>query len=262
MASAQYSEPVSRLLSCGSLLEHTELIDYQGLGLSQEDIPALITMSADNDLHWADPESDEVWAPVHAWRALGQLRAAEAVPVLLEQLALLDDDDDEWAGEELPDVFGMIGEAAVQGLTGYVRNKQNSLMMRAVAASALAKIGIRFPETRETCIAVLEKELARFSQKDAELNGFLVSYLLDLQAVEALATIEVAYQRDCVDPTVCGDFEDVEIDLGVRDKRTKPRANLWAFDPPAGQVSKKKVGRNEPCPCGSGKKYKKCCLNK
>jgi uncharacterized protein YecA (UPF0149 family) len=20
-----------------------------------------------------------------------------------------------------------------------------------------------------------------------------------------------------------------------------------------------KVGRNEPCPCGSGKKYKKCC---
>jgi DNA-binding Lrp family transcriptional regulator len=24
----------------------------------------------------------------------------------------------------------------------------------------------------------------------------------------------------------------------------------------------KKVGRNDPCPCGSGRKYKKCCLNK
>jgi len=24
-------------------------------------------------------------------------------------------------------------------------------------------------------------------------------------------------------------------------------------------VNEKKVGRNEPCPCGSGKKYKKCC---
>ena len=23
----------------------------------------------------------------------------------------------------------------------------------------------------------------------------------------------------------------------------------------------KKIGRNEPCPCGSGKKYKKCCGN-
>jgi uncharacterized protein YecA (UPF0149 family) len=22
------------------------------------------------------------------------------------------------------------------------------------------------------------------------------------------------------------------------------------------------VGRNDPCPCGSGKKYKKCCLEK
>jgi len=27
-------------------------------------------------------------------------------------------------------------------------------------------------------------------------------------------------------------------------------------------VSQKKVGRNDPCPCGSGKKYKKCCLKK
>ena len=24
----------------------------------------------------------------------------------------------------------------------------------------------------------------------------------------------------------------------------------------------KKAGRNDPCPCGSGKKYKKCCLEK
>ncbi len=23
-----------------------------------------------------------------------------------------------------------------------------------------------------------------------------------------------------------------------------------------------KIGRNDPCPCGSGKKFKKCCLNK
>ena len=24
-------------------------------------------------------------------------------------------------------------------------------------------------------------------------------------------------------------------------------------------VKEKKIGRNDPCPCGSGKKYKKCC---
>ena len=27
-----------------------------------------------------------------------------------------------------------------------------------------------------------------------------------------------------------------------------------------GSVQRKKIGRNDPCPCGSGKKYKKCCL--
>ena len=31
---------------------------------------------------------------------------------------------------------------------------------------------------------------------------------------------------------------------------------------PAEPVSSDKIGRNEPCPCGSGLKYKKCCINK
>jgi uncharacterized protein len=31
------------------------------------------------------------------------------------------------------------------------------------------------------------------------------------------------------------------------------------IDPRIVTSSRKKVGRNEPCPCGSGKKYKKCC---
>ncbi|MGB6881817.1 MAG: preprotein translocase subunit SecA, partial [Microgenomates group bacterium] len=32
--------------------------------------------------------------------------------------------------------------------------------------------------------------------------------------------------------------------------------------PSSSDVRKKKVGRNDPCPCGSGKKYKKCCYPK
>ena len=30
---------------------------------------------------------------------------------------------------------------------------------------------------------------------------------------------------------------------------------------PQTPVTHSKVGRNAPCPCGSGKKYKKCCLD-
>jgi len=31
------------------------------------------------------------------------------------------------------------------------------------------------------------------------------------------------------------------------------------MNPQKTKIAEKKVGRNEPCPCGSGKKYKKCC---
>jgi len=34
---------------------------------------------------------------------------------------------------------------------------------------------------------------------------------------------------------------------------------LQDIDPRVVTVPRKKVGRNDPCPCGSGKKYKKCC---
>ena len=35
---------------------------------------------------------------------------------------------------------------------------------------------------------------------------------------------------------------------------------LADIKPPAHRPEKqKKVGRNDPCPCGSGKKYKRCC---
>ena len=31
------------------------------------------------------------------------------------------------------------------------------------------------------------------------------------------------------------------------------------LNPPKTNIAQKKVGRNEPCHCGSGKKHKKCC---
>jgi Predicted metal-binding protein related to the C-terminal domain of SecA len=37
------------------------------------------------------------------------------------------------------------------------------------------------------------------------------------------------------------------------------KANQIIMQPPAETAQKRKIGRNDPCPCGSGKKYKKCC---
>ncbi|MDN5845125.1 MAG: SEC-C domain-containing protein [Candidatus Nitrosocosmicus sp.] len=54
-----------------------------------------------------------------------------------------------------------------------------------------------------------------------------------------------------------------------RDKRTDSKDENKDFlidddnrTVPQQTLARSKTGRNEPCPCGSGKKYKKCCMNK
>lgn len=40
--------------------------------------------------------------------------------------------------------------------------------------------------------------------------------------------------------------------------RKEPEGDLCVDAPESGR-STPKIGRNDPCPCGSGRKYKKCC---
>ena len=44
----------------------------------------------------------------------------------------------------------------------------------------------------------------------------------------------------------------VGIDAFWKDRRGRPTKG-------AGRARRPKVGRNDPCPCGSGRKYKRCC---
>jgi hypothetical protein len=45
----------------------------------------------------------------------------------------------------------------------------------------------------------------------------------------------------------------------VPSSTTKVHPSLASYSP---ATKGEKIGRNEPCPCGSGKKYKQCCLKK
>ena len=51
--------------------------------LEKKHIPELIKMATDEELNQGDSDSQVVWSPVHAWRALGQLKASEALEHLL-----------------------------------------------------------------------------------------------------------------------------------------------------------------------------------
>ena len=57
--------------------------------------------------------------------------------------------------------------------------------------------------------------------------------------------------------------EDAGVDVMDEDKLHQFITRYNAATPPEPKVEpvhvNQKIGRNEPCPCGSGKKYKKCC---
>ena len=96
-----YAAPVRQLLNIGEARSYrpSDWPDYRGrLGLQREHIADLIRMASDAGLNQADAASSEIWAPLHAWRALGQMRAEEAVLPLLALLRA--NEDDEAAAED------------------------------------------------------------------------------------------------------------------------------------------------------------------
>ena len=45
-------------------------------------------------------------------------------------------------------------------------------------------------------------------------------------------------------------------------KQESPSSSQPEVNPSITPQDKQRIGRNAPCPCGSGKKFKKCCINK
>jgi hypothetical protein len=263
-----YSPLVSSLLAYGDCRELRQWPDYLEMGFRQEHIPELIEMATDEKLNKGDQESLAVWAPVHAWRTLGQLRAEAAIEPLITLLPMFDVDD--FVGEELPKVFGMIGRKAIPALEKYIFDDSNGLFDRIAAIHGIERIASGDPECRDKCVSIFTDKLKIFEKNDSTFNAFLILYLTELNATESIDVISHAYERESVDESVLGDFEDVEIRLGLKKDRIKPSKYSASIDELNNDfltsnqnqpVRKVKIGRNEPCPCGSGKKYKKCCIN-
>ena len=139
----------------------------------------------------------------------------------------------------------------------------------------------------------------KLTRQRSPVWGSLVSCCADLYPAELLADIRQAYEEGLVDPgyirleNVERDLEvgkdrllarlannpdlrlveDTVAEMGswacFREEKetrsqaaTRSPANLNstpAAGPPQLKKAGPKTGRNEPCPCGSGKKYKKCC---
>ncbi len=218
----QYPHPVNKLLTLGDPRNHKEWLDPAALGLTLDHVPDIIQVMLDEDLISASSESKEVWAPLHAWRALGQLRAESAIESLIQVLGDNEDGDDDWAPSELPEVFGKIGAAAIPALAAYLAQPQHEEYSRGHAASSLREIVQQHPATRAEIVNLLTQQLARHNTKEKIVNGCVLAELLDLKAVEALPVIEKAFAAKCIQEYVAGDWEDVQIEFGLKTKRDHP----------------------------------------
>jgi len=225
----RYSPPVDRLLTYGDCRTMRDWPNYLELGLTAEHVPELIRMIADEDLHFANPDGMEVWAPVHAWRALGQLRTEAAIQPLIELLEFFDNEieGDEYVVEELPKVFGLIGRAALPALAAYLQNDEYLTQSRTTAANSLRRVAEQDATVRDEVVALLSRQLAQFDGQDEGFNGFLISDLVDLRATEALPVIELAFAAGAVDEMIRGDWEDVQIEFGLKAEREMPRPNYF-----------------------------------
>lgn len=86
-------------------------------------------------------------------------------------------------------------------------------------------------------------------KKTAKLGTLTNPAVINVQTAERVKELESVFEENGwkysinLEPDKPEDIKDLEILL----------------NPLKTRVAEKRVGRNESCPCGSGKKFKKCC---
>ncbi len=124
---------------------------------------------------------------------------------------------------------------------------------------------------------------------ETDLVSFWVWDCMDLKARKIIGLIETLYEHNLVHDSICGTLEEVRNNIFEPIPKAMPEADpeIFSFykslhrlvhpeasheitepenkeqrESPVGPEDDhyKDVGRNDPCPCGSGKKFKKCCL--
>lgn len=137
--------------------------------------------------------------------------------------------------------------------------------------------------------AGLLKKLAE--AEDEEIATWLAGVICQCHLIELLPQVQKLFDEDLADRSVYGDYDSCVDDMfsyqreqdfckkGIsadslktwamfeQEKKSISDTDLKDFQKLlSSQVQKPekkvKIGRNAPCPCGSGKKYKYCCMNK
>jgi hypothetical protein len=252
----------NRLTRCGKKMPSDLRSDILALG--RDIAPELISIVADDELSVAGAPGDG-WLPVHAADLLIDMKAEDAVPALLSVLVRTHWDEvlHNALAVRLPELGPAVFEPGVALMETLEEEDA-----RDDVCSVLAQLGVRDDRVFAWCLEALERDaalgaayLADYGDEQAlpylrqAIEGFEPDWDVAF-GMMALADLAEAYEA------IAGSLPD---DLAARaaglQKAWEERKQEQASGSPAEQpyVTPSKVGRNEPCPCGSGKKFKKCC---
>ena len=246
------ADPIAKLRSVGRSLPPK--VHAAVLALAPEVIPRLIDLL--NDV-------DGGWASVHAADLLVDLKATEAIEPMLRTLAELDFDDSLFnrVVVRLPELGAVVLEPALAFLADHEDDEDTVQSV----CEVLGKLGVKDERIFEALTDVFEYDEMAGAATFADYGDPRALPILE----EALADFEPDFTQSWSRAHLLELLDAFEHLGGVLSPDVRERVDGWFAEWDAGQratkaasapVQRRKVGRNDPCPCGSGKKYKKCCL--
>jgi len=245
-------------------------------------------------------EKSEKWQenrmsfPIHAVYLLGELKAEEALNDILETFRQGEDFIEFWYGDFITTGFWeplyYLSENHLETLKDFVLKPNVWTYAKSEISCCVGQIGLHQPGRKREVIGWFRdvfNHLACASLKDeiidSDFIGLAICDALDLRAPELLTEIKILFDLGYVSKGICGEFNAVEQEIFEPEKEFFRKELLNIFDryheitttwfgytgkeqaSGSGKEpmkSEQKIGRSDPCPCGSGKKFKKCCLEK
>jgi hypothetical protein len=201
---------------------------------------------------------EETWSCLFALETLGEIRSPKSIPFLAEFIRK-NEEGDYWDGcEEAMRALTAIGEPAVEPLLREVKADFEKRRFLIYLVSALTEIRDEMVysfmvETIENYLANPEKYRGWFNL-ELFVGDFAVQGKKDsLPLLKRLLALNLSRHER---------IEVVDAIKRIEDPEAYEReTGEWVekFKQSLPSTTRQKVGRNDPCPCGSGKKYKHCC---
>lgn len=273
---------VRTLKNCG--LDVPDGLPEEIVKRSAETLDLLCGLLTDPDLAEAE---EGIWAGIHAMHLVGAVGENRAVPALIEAIRI--DQAEEFLGdlltEEVGNIIAHFPPEACGPLKELVLDTSLDVFHRFEPTHGLFGIACKHPECRDDIASFLIELIQE--DEDLELVSFLVGELAKTDRPDAKAVIDQAWDRGRVDDIITfrGEFDfirkhykpwyDPRLDRDPMEhfspkklahyKKVQESWENLENEPKAepvitGQRRLVKIGRNQTCPCGSGKKYKWCCL--